>query len=53
MRPDEVDLRILEILQEDGRITNFDLAKKIGLTPAPTLARVKKLDIRKRHPWIS
>ena len=41
---DDVDLRILEILQEDGRITNFDLAKRIGLTPAPTLARVKKLE---------
>ncbi len=42
---DEVDLRILEILQRDGRITNFELAKRIGLTPAPTLARVKKLEI--------
>ena len=44
MKLDEVDLRILEILQTDGRITNFDLAKRIGLTPAPTLARVKKLE---------
>jgi Lrp/AsnC family leucine-responsive transcriptional regulator len=44
MKLDEVDLRILEILQREGRITNFDLAKKIGLTPAPTLARVKKLE---------
>jgi Lrp/AsnC family transcriptional regulator, leucine-responsive regulatory protein len=44
MKLDEVDLRILEILQEDGKITNLDLAKRIGLTPAPTLARVKKLE---------
>jgi len=41
---DEVDRRILEILQHDGRITNADLADRIGLTPAPTLARVKKLE---------
>lgn len=44
MHPDKVDLRILEVLQKEGRITNFDLAKRIGLTPAPTLARVKKLE---------
>jgi Lrp/AsnC family transcriptional regulator, leucine-responsive regulatory protein len=45
MNLDEVDLRILAILQRDGRITNFELAKRIGLTPAPTLARVKKLEL--------
>jgi DNA-binding Lrp family transcriptional regulator len=44
MRLDAIDLRILSILQRDGRITNFDLARKIGLTQAPTLARVKKLE---------
>lgn len=41
---DAVDLKILVILQKDGRITNFRLAKRIGLTPAPTLMRVKKLE---------
>jgi Lrp/AsnC family leucine-responsive transcriptional regulator len=41
---DPVDLKILSILQREGRITNFKLAKKIGLTPAPTLMRVKKLE---------
>src|SRR5262249_5022589 len=41
---DNVDCRILELLQADGGITNADLAAKIGLTPAPTLARVKKLE---------
>lgn len=44
MHPDKVDLEILEILQHEGRITNSDLAHRIGLTPAPTLARVKKLE---------
>ena len=44
MKPDEVDLKILALLQRDGRMTNFKLAKKIGLTPAPTLMRVKKLE---------
>lgn len=41
---DAIDRRILEILQQDGRITNSDLAEQIGLTPAPTLSRVKKLE---------
>ena len=44
MKLDPVDLRILGILQQDGRITNLELAKKIKLTPAPTLMRVKKLE---------
>lgn len=41
---DSVDLRILHILQENSKITNLDLSKKIGLSPAPTLERVKKLE---------
>jgi Lrp/AsnC family leucine-responsive transcriptional regulator len=41
---DSVDYSILDILQREGRIANFELAKRIGLTPAPTLARVKKLE---------
>jgi Lrp/AsnC family leucine-responsive transcriptional regulator len=44
MKLDPVDLNILEILQLDGRITNLELARKIKLTPAPTLMRVKKLE---------
>jgi Lrp/AsnC family transcriptional regulator, leucine-responsive regulatory protein len=44
MKLDPVDLKILSILQREGRIANFQLAKKIGLTPAPTLMRVKKLE---------
>lgn len=41
---DKVDSLILEILQENSKITNLDLSKKIGLSPAPTLERVKKLE---------
>lgn len=41
---DSIDLRILRILQENSKITNLDLSKKIGLSPAPTLERVKKLE---------
>lgn len=44
MKLDSVDYRILEVLQREGRITNSDLAARVGLTPAPTLARVKKLE---------
>lgn len=41
---DSRDRRILAILQKDGRLTNAALAQRIGLTPAPTLARVDKLE---------
>ena len=43
-RLDRTDLRILKILQGNSKITNLDLSKKIGLSPAPTLERVKKLE---------
>lgn len=41
---DVIDLKILRILQEKGRITNLQLSNEIGLSPAPTLERVKKLE---------
>ena len=41
---DKTDLKILHILQENSKITNLDLSKKIGLSTAPTLERVKKLE---------
>ena len=41
---DKTDLKIIKILQENCKITNLDLSKKIGLSPAPTLERVKKLE---------
>ena len=43
-RLDKQDYRILRILQENSKITNLDLSKTIGLSPAPTLERVKKLE---------
>jgi DNA-binding Lrp family transcriptional regulator len=41
---DPTDLKILEILQTNSNITNAQLALEIGLSPAPTLERVKKLE---------
>lgn len=43
-RLDEIDLAILEILQSDGRITNAELAKRVGGSPPATLERVRKLE---------
>jgi len=42
---DQIDRKILEILQSDAKITNAQLSKEIGLSPAPTLERVKKLEL--------
>ena len=41
---DKIDFQILKILQENGRITNLQLSNEIGLSPAPTLERVRKLE---------
>ncbi len=41
---DATDFKILKILQENGRITNIQLSIDIGLSPAPTLERVRKLE---------
>ncbi|AHM59901.1 transcriptional regulator [Flammeovirgaceae bacterium 311] len=41
---DQIDRKILEILQINAKITNAQLSKEVGLSPAPTLERVKKLE---------
>ena len=41
---DSLDRKILTLLQSQGRITNAKLSEEIGLSPAPTLERVKKLE---------
>lgn len=45
MEIDKIDLNILKIMQENGRITNLQLSQNIGLSPAPTLERVRKLEL--------
>lgn len=44
LKLDKIDRKILEILQSNAKITNAQLSKDIGLSPAPTLERVKKLE---------
>ena len=43
-RLDEINKKILNILQNNGSITNSELANRIGLAPATTLERVRKLE---------
>lgn len=54
---DKIDLRILKILQERGRISNLQLSKEIELSPAPTLERVRKLEaaniIKSYHAFLN
>ena len=55
-RLDATDWRILKELQADGRITNVDLAARVGLSPPPCLRRVRALEqaglIRSYHAEI-
>ena len=41
---DAIDHRIVVALQADGRLSNVDLADKVGLSPSPCLRRVKRLE---------
>src|SRR5262245_16090111 len=41
---DRIDHRIVEALQADGRLSNVDLADKVGLSASPCLRRVKRLE---------
>ena len=44
MQLDRYDRQILQVLQQDGRISNQDLAERIGLSPSPCLRRVRTLE---------
>ena len=43
---DGIDARILNILQDDGRIANVAIARKVGLAPSAVLERIRKLEER-------
>lgn len=44
---DNTDLHILQLMQENARIPNIDMAKKLEMAPSAVLERVKKLEQRK------
>ena len=44
MKLDRIDLKIIDALQRDGKITNLELAEKVGLSPTPCIKRIKKLE---------
>jgi len=41
---DRIDLKILRDLQDNGRMTNVELAKRVGISPPPCLRRVRTLE---------
>lgn len=43
MKLDKIDIKILNELQKNGRVTNVELAELVNLSPSPCLMRVKKL----------
>lgn len=44
MAVDRIDRQILQELQRDGRLSNAELAERVGLTPSPCLRRVNRLE---------
>ncbi len=47
---DAIDKESLAVLQQDGRISNTDLAEQVGLSPSPCLRRMRLLE---EHGFIS
>ncbi len=43
---DQIDRKILALLQTNARVTNIELAEKVGLSPSPCLRRVRELEER-------
>lgn len=41
---DEIDARILDLLQTDGRLSNAAIAEQVGLTTSTVFERIKKLE---------
>lgn len=41
---DKTDIKILQVLQEDGRLTNVELSERVALSPSPCLRRLKQLE---------
>lgn len=41
---DKTDLKILQVLQESGRLTNVELSERVALSPSPCLRRLKQLE---------
>ena len=44
LRLDRLDIKILATLQASGRISNLDLADKVGLSATPCMQRVKRME---------
>jgi DNA-binding Lrp family transcriptional regulator len=44
LRPDPIDRQILKELQDDGRMSNVELARRVGLSPPPCLRRMRALE---------
>jgi Lrp/AsnC family leucine-responsive transcriptional regulator len=42
----EIDVKILNIIQQDARIANAEIARQVGLAPSAVLERVRKLEAR-------
>ena len=41
---DRIDRQLLELLQADGRMTNVELARRVGISPPPCLRRIRALE---------
>jgi len=41
---DRTDVRILDVLQQEGRLSNQEIAERVALSPSPCLRRIKRLE---------
>ncbi len=43
---DEIDIQILAMLQDEGRTSNAEIARRVGMAPSAILERIRKLETR-------
>lgn len=41
---DSIDLKLLEILQQNGKLTTKEIAQKVNLSPTPVYERIRRLE---------
>ncbi|MDX1351264.1 MAG: Lrp/AsnC family transcriptional regulator, partial [Putridiphycobacter sp.] len=41
---DQIDLKLLELLQESGKLTTKEIAQQVNLSPTPVYERIKRLE---------
>ena len=49
---DKIDLKILQALQHNGRLSNVELSERVALSPSPLPATAQAVGVHRHYPWL-